>query len=275
MECPECAEFKEKRKKATLQSEREKVQAQYEAHLRLIFADRNTDEKQNMVARMSCRPNSVMQHRLLKLDLDGMDQAKFRIPRNISASKALSDLWRPQLHVVGVIIQAVAEIYFLCDSDLKKDSNTQRTILIRALQIASGILKKRGMSLPMDWLFHAPRSDLLIVLYRFGGDVHKCNPRNPRNPRHKVHICTYMYVPSVCLSMFVELMFPGGANGFLQSPLFVSSMPPKTMFVSSMPNDFHRSTSIPSIIMKITHWSTYFRWEVGPKLLVVSTCTEH
>jgi hypothetical protein len=43
----------------------------------------------------------------LKLDIDGADQAKFRIPRNLDSSKALDNLWRPQLHVTGVIIWGV------------------------------------------------------------------------------------------------------------------------------------------------------------------------
>lgn len=39
--------------------------------------------------------------------MDGLDQAKTRFPRNLESSKNLSNLWRPQIHLVGVIIWGV------------------------------------------------------------------------------------------------------------------------------------------------------------------------
>ena len=40
----------------------------------------------------------------LKMTIDGMDQAKFKVPRNTASSADLEPLWRPQLHVCGVIV---------------------------------------------------------------------------------------------------------------------------------------------------------------------------
>ncbi len=45
---------------------------------------------------------------ILKIDIDGLDQAKTRWPRGISNSKSLSTCWRPQIHMVGVIVWGVA-----------------------------------------------------------------------------------------------------------------------------------------------------------------------
>ena len=34
-----------------------------------------------------------------KIVIDGMDQAKFKCPRNLASSSQFSDCWRPSLHV--------------------------------------------------------------------------------------------------------------------------------------------------------------------------------
>ena len=39
----------------------------------------------------------MYQRRLLKLDLDGLDQTKTHIPRNTIHSKSLSNAWRPMI----------------------------------------------------------------------------------------------------------------------------------------------------------------------------------
>jgi hypothetical protein len=92
--------------------------------------------------------------RILKIDLDGMDQSKFKVPRNTASSKAHDSLWRPNLHVVGCIVHGVAEVYFGSDTDMKKDSNAQQTILSRTLDIVEGILAERGLETPRHIVFH-------------------------------------------------------------------------------------------------------------------------
>jgi hypothetical protein len=39
----------------------------------------------------------------LMISVDGLDQAKTRWPRNLSSSKSLDKLWRPQVHLIGYI----------------------------------------------------------------------------------------------------------------------------------------------------------------------------
>lgn len=70
--------------------------------------------------------------------LDGMDQAKFKIPRvrgrdNISNSKLFSSLFRPRLHVAGTWIHGRRLTLWVADEDLCKNSTTQMEMLARCL----------------------------------------------------------------------------------------------------------------------------------------------
>lgn len=44
----------------------------------------------------------------IKVDLDACDEAKFKCPRNVSNSKSLEKLWRPQLHLHGSLVWGVS-----------------------------------------------------------------------------------------------------------------------------------------------------------------------
>jgi hypothetical protein len=55
-----------------------------------------------------CRNSSI-----LKLDLDGLDQAKGKLPRNLANSKQLEKLWRPQMHIVGFIAWGVCNLQLI------------------------------------------------------------------------------------------------------------------------------------------------------------------
>jgi hypothetical protein len=68
--------------------------------------------------------------------IDGMDQAKFRIPRMRyvqRAAKAMEVLHRPSLHVIGLWIQGAVLELAVGDEDLRKDSSTQLEVLARGL----------------------------------------------------------------------------------------------------------------------------------------------
>ena len=73
-------------------------------------------------------------------------------------SHTFSALWRPQLHVVCAIAYGVGEMYFTSDADLKKDSNCQRTILARVLDIVQATLKERNLEMPAHAMFHVTPS---------------------------------------------------------------------------------------------------------------------
>lgn len=72
---------------------------------------------------------------ILKITIDGMDQAKFKCPRNLASSAEFESCWRPQLHVVGTIIHGHMECYFLMNADQPKDSNMNATVISRCLDI--------------------------------------------------------------------------------------------------------------------------------------------
>ena len=59
---------------------------------------------------------------IIKLTIDGMGRAKFRTPRNIAQSKEFENLWRPQLHVSGVIAWGHIELYVIMPPNVAKDS---------------------------------------------------------------------------------------------------------------------------------------------------------
>ena len=44
---------------------------------------------------------------------------------------------------------------FLTDPDMKKDSNTQRTLLSRTLDVCNAVLEERGLDMPEHVVFHA------------------------------------------------------------------------------------------------------------------------
>ena len=39
-----------------------------------------------------------------KLDIDGCDESKFKVPRNTPSAKSLDKCWRPQLHLEATIL---------------------------------------------------------------------------------------------------------------------------------------------------------------------------
>ena len=57
--------------------------------------------------------------------MDGADQAEFKTPRNISMSKDFQSLWRPQLHMIGCLVDGICDHYFMSDMDIVKDANLQ------------------------------------------------------------------------------------------------------------------------------------------------------
>ena len=54
----------------------------------------------------------------------------------------------PQIHLTGVIVHGLAELYFGADSNMKKDSNSQRSILARSFDIVESLLLARHLSFP-------------------------------------------------------------------------------------------------------------------------------
>jgi hypothetical protein len=65
-QCHECASISYLRSKVETEEEKQKLSQRHDDHLKVIFADRSTDDKLNALARTL---------RIVKIDIDGMDQA--------------------------------------------------------------------------------------------------------------------------------------------------------------------------------------------------------
>ena len=91
----------------------------------------------------------------LMVTIDAMDKSKWLVPRSLDSSKRLAALWRPALHVVGVLIAGVLEYFAIVEPDVKADSDLQQTLLARALDLAEDELRKRGKGMPWKVIFHS------------------------------------------------------------------------------------------------------------------------
>ena len=60
----------------------------------------------------------------------------------------MSDLWRPALHMTGVAVWGYIDGFFVMNSDQKKDSNMQATVLSRTLDLVSSRCDSRGTCMP-------------------------------------------------------------------------------------------------------------------------------
>ena len=119
----------------------------YHAHLNRMVEDRRMDARLTQLSILSLS-DSYAYSGVMHIRIDGMDQAKFRVPRQIENSKQFGQLWRPTLHTVGVIIEGLFEIYLIADADVKKDSNMQCSVLMQALDLAARELQRRGLPMP-------------------------------------------------------------------------------------------------------------------------------
>ena len=130
--CEECERYKVELVTARSIADRRKVGHAYHAHLGAQMSDRRV---LGMIEQASwgffsghAKSDSA------SIVIDGMDQAKFRCPRNLPAAKLFADLERPTLHLAGVIVTGHAENYWISDANVKKDANTEVDCVARAIE---------------------------------------------------------------------------------------------------------------------------------------------
>jgi hypothetical protein len=100
--CNTCAIHTRELSLARTAAEKGKVKAKIQSHLSSMFADRALEQRLNGLSEAGAD--------LLKLDIDGCDQSKFRLPRGLANSKQLSACWRPTLHLSGVLAWGVTAL---------------------------------------------------------------------------------------------------------------------------------------------------------------------
>ncbi len=70
----------------------------------------------------------------LALDVDGMDQAKFALPRRKVQTHEFAKIYRPRLHIQGAWIHGFGYWLAVLDADMKHDSANNAEVMSRALQ---------------------------------------------------------------------------------------------------------------------------------------------
>ncbi|CAK8991492.1 Uncharacterized protein SCF082_LOCUS2681 [Durusdinium trenchii] len=140
--------YQERIRKASLQPDRQQLEKAQSEHIKNVRMYRQTQSRLNALSEQATGTNGSSTS-ILKLDIDGLDQSKTRYPRlNSINPKSLTNAWRPQIHVLGCIIWGVVESYFVLEPDVPKDSSTEITCILRALDQAKEILDKRGIPIP-------------------------------------------------------------------------------------------------------------------------------
>jgi len=87
--------------------------------------------------------------------IDGMDQAKFRLPGKASWTKQFEKLFRPQQHLVGAIVAGLMEVYYLLPTDCAQDSNMQMTLITHTLDAVAEQIKHTGRHMPANLVIQA------------------------------------------------------------------------------------------------------------------------
>lgn len=102
-------------RRALTESERAPLFKAQEVHISEVMAHRKICQRLNTLSEEGTKPGlQDCSGAVLKVDLDGADQAKTLLPRNcldLTKSKGFCNLWRPHVHVIGCIIHGVTWLY--------------------------------------------------------------------------------------------------------------------------------------------------------------------
>ena len=137
--CDACTSFKKKLATRLSPTERAAVLEEYGFHLLDNWLDRQADANKTELSMMCRRALHAgtsweqMSH-MGSFQLcreDGMDQAKFRTPRDLRPSHTFQTLHRPALHVQGAWSHGFAFHIAVADDDMKKDTNNNVEVFAR------------------------------------------------------------------------------------------------------------------------------------------------
>ena len=121
------------------------------------MADRRKDAELNLQAQQSVGSvPSTLEHSmsLLSISMDAMDCAKFKVPRNLQATKEFQNAWRPEMMMLGAIVEGLTEHYILADQDMVKDSNLQCALIGLVLEESVKALQAQGRPIPCHLRIH-------------------------------------------------------------------------------------------------------------------------
>ena len=145
--CSLCASFSEARTQATDSLERAAIDREKKIHLDQVMSDRRVNTRGNkMASDPSVFAKGFNDQSFMKLQIDGIDQAKFVLPRvkKLQGTSALSKCWRPQVHVTGVIVFGLLEYYAVMPPDCPKDSSMNASIIAHVLDLLAEKFRSKG-----------------------------------------------------------------------------------------------------------------------------------
>jgi hypothetical protein len=139
--CDTCIQLKKDIRKATFPSERQAAIEAYTHHVyeqwldRQVYAHASELSLQcsQMLAGGYTLSNMSRSISQLALIADGIDQAKFRLPRILIKGHALDSLLRPALHVQGAWCHGFGYHLAVSDADMAKDTNNNVEVIGRLL----------------------------------------------------------------------------------------------------------------------------------------------
>ena len=180
--CSLCADMDEERKHCTSKEERLEIDIRKRRHFERHDADRSMNVRSNQ---LSSDPGTFQlanaSTRVVKFMIDGMDQAKFRTPRNLAASSSFAQCHRPALHLTGCICFGLLEAYYILGPDTKKDEIMNSTCISLTLDLCRNLLERLGPehSLPRHAILAAdntPREAKNQIFATYAGSlVHRCH----------------------------------------------------------------------------------------------------
>ena len=139
--CDTCMYYKKRLRATHSPQVRTEVLEDYCKHIFLQWLDRGVDSSSTELSRM-CRKMLGMGDRLNTMArrsscwlirVDGVDQAKFRVPRCATKSHAFEKLLRPALHVQGAWCEGFGYHFAVADADMMKDTNNNMEVMARLM----------------------------------------------------------------------------------------------------------------------------------------------
>lgn len=139
--CTVCAELKRDIRAAKSPTCRQKCLQAYTSHIMAQWLDRQVYYHAmdlSLSLREALHAGQLLMNMALSISqmcviVDGIDQAKFRLPRKLERCHALDRLLRPALHVQGIWAHGFGYQLAVADADMKKDTNNNVEVIARML----------------------------------------------------------------------------------------------------------------------------------------------
>ena len=125
-------------------------------HLRVVFGDRKVSSRIKALSEEYFHSGNIpCEDGTGYLLIDAVDQAKLKTPRNLDANKLFEACWRPQLHMIGVLVHGCLEVFYITDADVPKDSNLELTLISHTWDDVHDWCTAKGLVMPHTWVLLA------------------------------------------------------------------------------------------------------------------------